>query len=292
MTCYDDFHGVWMTICSAMLHHPEVKDRVRFVIVDNNPGSKHGEETNKHFAKMRNVDYHTVSGVSSTSFRNLVFELARTPYVLCLDCHVLLQPKALERLIRFYTANPNCHDLLHGPLYNESGHVVATHMLPSWRGGNFGVWDTDSRALDPKADPVEIPMHGMGLFACSREGWPRFTAGMRGFGAEEGTIHEKFRLMGRKAWCLPFLGWLHRFGRPDGPKYPNSNEMKIRNYLLTFTEMHLPIDTIVQYWRPKMGEQKIQELVDWSKTLPKPSLAKPPGYVPFLGQPIRILKDD
>jgi len=297
MLCYDDFHGTWMTIVSALLHHPEVADQIRFVVVDNNPDSKHGKEVANQFASHPKIDYHAISGATASSYKNLVFELARTPYVVCMDCHVMLPPKTLQRLIRFFDANQGSHDLYQGPMVGERMNIIATHMTPAFRGGNFGVWGIDPRGLDEKGAPFEIPMHGMGLFATTRDGWLRYAAGMRSFGSEEGTIHEKYRLAGRKAWCLPFLRWAHRFGRPDGAPYPASNYDKVRNYMLGFREVHLPLDSIIEHYRYKLDNNKqksesiMQALVDEARMMPEPYIAMPENYKPFLGNSIQVLED-
>ncbi|MGL1784034.1 hypothetical protein ACSTG0_23510, partial [Vibrio parahaemolyticus] len=80
---------------------------------------------------------------------------------------------------------------------------------------------TDPAGAEPDLPPFEIPMQGMGLFACRRDAWAGFNPDFRGFGGEEGYIHEKFRQRGGKVLCLPFLRWMHRFNRPLGLPYPN-----------------------------------------------------------------------
>lgn len=296
---HNDYDGVYFTISSIRMHHPEVADRIRYTIVDNSPDTPHGEAVRNLAKNLPNVDYHQVRGVSSSTFKNLNFELARTPYVLHLDGHVLLQPLAISRLLKFYDKYPNCHDLLQGPLYGDDNKVIATHMRPAWRGGNFGTWEIDSRGTSAENDMFEIPMHGMGLFACSRAGWPRFAGGMRAFGAEEGAIHEKFRLMGRKTWCLPFLGWMHRFGRPNGASYQHTNEDKVRNYLAAFKEVHLPTESIREHYKHRImphdkakNEAWIDELMMYENHLPASPFVRPEGYVPFLGQQIVQLPDN
>ena len=57
-------------------------------------------------------------------------------------------------------------------------------------------WGDDPRGADPTAPGFDIPMHGLGLFACRRAAWPGFHPKFRGFGGEEGYIHEKFRQCG------------------------------------------------------------------------------------------------
>lgn len=311
MLTYDDFDGVYFTIQSIRINHCDVANKIRFLIIDNNPGSDQGKALAATFGNNKDVSYYPLAHsnfandkhdfkvrTSSTSLRNLVFELAETPYVLCLDGHVLLQPKSLERLIRFYEANPQCHDLIQGPLFNEAGSVIATSMQPNFRGGNFGTWtEGDKRCDDPAGDPYEIPMHGMGLFACTQAGWPRFGIGMRGFGGEEGTIHERFRLLGRKCWVVPFLGWTHRFARPGGVPYKIDLTEKIRNLIREFRSVALPTDIIKEYFRdkldsnPKKAQVKLDEFSRWEQTLPVCSFNVPADYKPFLDTPIKILSN-
>jgi hypothetical protein len=116
---------------------------------------------------------------------------------------------------------------------------LSTHMEPRWRNGMYGIWGDDPRASDPSSPPFEIPMHGLGLFAMRTAAWPGFNANFRGFGGEEGYIHEKVRQRGGRTLCLPFLRWLHRFGRPLGPAYVNRWEDRIRNYVIGFEELGL-----------------------------------------------------
>lgn len=298
MLTYDDFDGVYFSIQAIRTYHADIAKKIRFLVVDNNPDSKHGKEVANLCRNRSDSDYYAITGVNSTSLRNLVFELASTEHVLCMDCHVLMQPLSLERLIRFYEANPGTNDLFQGPLYTEANYVIATGMEPNFRGGNFGTWtENDKRCDDPAADPFEIAMHGMGMFTCRRDAWPRFPIGMRGFGGEEGTIHEKFRLTGRKCWNLPFLGWTHRFPRPGGVPYKLDIEQKVRNHLMTFRDAGLKLDPVVQYYKTRMdsdplkSQTKMQDLVRWAETLPPCPHPIPAGYRPFLGKSIELLPD-
>jgi len=100
----------------------------------------------------------------------------------------------------------------------------------------LGAADTDP--------PFEIPGQGLGLFSCTKDAWPGFNPHARGFGGEELYIHEKFRRQGGKAMCLPFLKWLHRFGRPAGVRYPLSRYLKVRNYVLEFQELGLDLKPV------------------------------------------------
>jgi hypothetical protein len=96
--------------------------------------------------------------------------------------------------------------------------------------------------------PFEIPGQGLGSFTCRRAAWLGFNPHSRGFGGEELYIHEKYRQQGGKAICLPFLKWVHRFGRPDGPKYPLTRYGKVRNYVLEFNELGRELDPIHEHF--------------------------------------------
>jgi hypothetical protein len=106
----------------------------------------------------------------------------------------------------------------------------------------WGIWATDRRGKDPEGDPFEIPMQGMGVFSCRKGAWPGFNPMFRGFGGEEGYIHEKFRQAGGRCLCLPWLRWTHRFGRPAGIGHSLTVEEKLRacaNRRATFRTWHL-----------------------------------------------------
>jgi hypothetical protein len=183
-----------------------------------------------------------------------VFREARGEFVVCIDCHVLIAGGALRRLLDYFEDHPNSMDLLQGPMIFDDLRSHATHFEPEWREGMFGIWATDPRGADPNLPPFEVPMHGLGLFACRRRAWPGFNPAFRGFGGEEGYIHEKFRQRGGTTLCLPFLRWLHRFGRPRGVAYPNRWEDRIGNYLIGFREVGWDTAPVVAHFRPLLGE--------------------------------------
>ena len=118
----------------------------------------------------------------------------------------------------------------------------------------YGCWDMDERGRNPDALPFDILMQGMGLFACRRSVWPGFNARFRGFGGEEGYIHEKFRRNGGRTLCLPFLRWMHRFRRPMGVPYINRWEDRVRNYLIGLRELGLPTAELESHYRDLLGE--------------------------------------
>ena len=95
----------------------------------------------------------------------------------------------------------------------------------------------------------------LGLFACRRTAWPGFNPKFRGFGGEEGYIHEKIRQRGGRTLCLPFLRWMHRFGRPLGAPYVNRWEDRMRNYVIGFTELGLDTAEMEAHFAELLGAE-------------------------------------
>lgn len=262
LATYDDFDGVYFTVQSLRLHHGEALEQIEILVVDNNPRSPHGQAVAEFMKLVPHGRYLPNREKVGTAVRNLVFDAAQTPYVLCLDCHVLLCPGALNRLLDFYRENPLSGDLLQGPLLPDSfaPQKIVTHMEPRWDSCMFGAWGTDPRGLHPDAPPFEIPMHGLGLFACRKDAWLRFNERFRGFGAEEGYIHEKYRQAGRRTLCLPFLRWLHRFIRPAGANYPLKLQDRIHNYIVGWLELGLDTTPILDHFQHWGGRERWERM--------------------------------
>ena len=252
MSCYDDFDGVWFTINSIRMFHPEVIDDIRFVVVDGNPDNPHGRECEKLISKLTNKHGNCglyVKNVSwaSTASRDYVFQYAQTPYVLCVDSHVMLPPGCLKKLIDYYESNPGCNDLLQGPIIDENGKIFATEMLPRWDYNMYGKWAiNDQNVL--RDQPYEVTMMGLGLFSCRKDAWLGFNPAFRGFGGEEGYIHRKYRKAGHRTLILPWLKWIHRFARPNGVPYHNEYIDRIKNYLIGWTELGDDTSEIMDYF--------------------------------------------
>jgi len=260
MATYDEFDGVYFTIQSIRLHHPEVFADIEFIIVDNHPEGPCAEAL-KNLAHgvsaCRYLPFNEVNGTAAP--RDLIFREAQTPYVLCIDAHILIAPGALKRLIDYFDQHPDCGDLFQGPmLYDNLNHVV-DHFEPTWAQGMFGQWGTDERSINPENPPFEIPMQGLGLFACRKDAWLGFNPRFLGFGGEEGYIHEKFRQAGHQALCLPFLRWLHRFARPNGVQYRNTWGDRLRNYLIGYQELGLDPSPIETHFKDLMGAKTFEK---------------------------------
>jgi hypothetical protein len=238
MATFDDFDGVWFTIQAIRLFHPEVADKLAFVIVDNHPEAAAAASLKALEECIPFLRYVPFRGYRGTSVRDLVFREADADIVCCLDSHVLIQPGGLAALIRWFDDHPDSRDLIQGPLLGDRfDGPTATHFDPVWGAAMYGQWARDERVAEPGGEPFEIGMQGLGLFACRREAWPGLNPRFRGFGGEEGYLHEKVRQAGGRVLCHPALGWAHRFTRPAGAPYRPSWEDRLRNYLIGWSEI-------------------------------------------------------
>lgn len=266
MATYDDYDGVYFSVQALRMYHPEITADSEIIVIDNHPDGPCAESLKKLDESIDGFRYIPLQGIQSTSVRNFLFYHATGDYVLCIDCHVFMVPGAVKKLLDYYDAHPDTHDLLQGPMIYDNLQSMSTHFQPEWRGGMYGTWDYDKRADDPLSEPFDIPMQGLGLFSCRKDVWPGFNPRFRGFGGEEGYIHEKFRQAGGRALCLPFLRWLHRFGRPIGVPYPVLWEDRIHNYLVGFKELGIntqPIrDHFVDFLGEKVATTIFEETVD------------------------------
>ena len=252
MSCYDDYDGVWFTIQSVLMYHQECLDDINFVVVDGNPQSEHGRSCEQLISKLKNR--HGNNGLyvknvswSGTASRDYVFQYAKSPYVLCLDSHVQIVPGAIKKLIDYYDSNPDCKNLIQGPLLDSAGQLFATEMSRDWDYNMYGKW-----LLNPSRDrgdqEYEVEMMGLGLFSCVKKNWLGFNQNFRGFGGEEGYIHDKYKLAGHKTIAFPWLKWNHRFDRPNGVPYRNDYIDRIKNYFIGWNELGKSVDEIINYY--------------------------------------------
>ena len=254
MATFDDYDGVYFTVLALRLFHAEVTAETEIVVIDNNPDGACATALQSLGNWVEGYRYVPNRETHGTATRDLVFREARTPYVMCLDSHVLLTAGAVRRLIDYLDAHPQCGDLLQGPMLHDDLKSFATHFDPVWSAGMWGVWAKDPRGADSDGQEFEIPMQGLGVFACRRTAWRGFNPRFVGFGGEEGYIHEKFRQAGRRNLCLPFLRWTHRFERPFGIRYPNTWEDRIRNYFIGAHELGLDTGAMEAHFRERMGD--------------------------------------
>lgn len=253
MATYDDYDGAYFSLQALRLYHPEILPDTEFLVIDNHPDGPCSADLKNLEASIPSYRYVPHDLWQGTTVKHVVFEQAAGEFVLCIDSHVFIVPGAIKRLLDYFSAHPNTMDLLQGPLLYDDLKSLATHFCPAWQGGMYGFWGCDNRGIDPDAPPFDIPMQGAGLFACRRAAWPGFNPLFRGFGGEEGYIHEKFRQNGGRTLCLPFLRWVHRFQRPLGVPYHNSWEDRMRNYLIGFKELGIPTTEMETHFRELLG---------------------------------------
>lgn len=280
MCVYDDFDGVYFTIQAIRMFHKEVIDEIEFVIINNNPDSENGQLTSDFVMNTLKLPfkYLEFTKFKGTSIRNKIFEIADTPYVLVTDCHVLFEPGSLKRLIDFYDAGLDEGNLLQGPLVHDTLDDVSTHFDKVWGDNMYGKWSRDIRYVDANSEPFEIEGQGLGVFSCRTDSWLGFNPHFTGFGGEEMYIHAKYKLFGKKALCLPFLQWVHRFARVSIP-YPHLIVDIYRNYLIGRIELGLDFDDVEEQFAGRISDKDRDEaqrhvLAIFSEQVPTPGGCK------------------
>jgi hypothetical protein len=271
MATYHDFDGVYFTLQALRLYQD--LEHTELLVIDNY-GCEDTKNLVEGWLKGRYIKATDVVGTAAP--RDLVFREARGKAVLCCDCHVLFAPGVIAQLKQFYREHPECQDLLQGPMLYDDGKLIATHFDPVWREQMWGTWASDPRGQDPLREPFEIPMQGLGVFSCRKAAWLGFHPGFRGFGGEEGYIHEKFRQAGRRCLCLPWLRWMHRFSRPStAVSYAVTVEDKLRNYVLGHAELGLDLLPVLQHFADYLPQARVLAITEQA-------LGRPWTGAPFL----------
>lgn len=266
---YDDPEGVWYTYQSLRLNNQEILDEIDFIIIDNHPEGLPSKDT-RAICRDLGIRYVPSGERRTTAIRNKIFELSETPWTMCIDSHILFEPRTIKNFLVWVEANDDCEDLLQGPLmydFFEKEKSISTHMKPTWRAMMYGIWDCDKRGEDKNAEPFEIPMQGLGVFACKTDKWLPFHPLFIGFGGEEGYIHEKFRKNGRKTLCLPFLRWLHKFRKSEATPYPNIVEERIHNYTIGLLDNGKSLDAMRSHFEDTFDSLKTTKVIESAKEI-------------------------
>jgi glycosyltransferase involved in cell wall biosynthesis len=251
MPTYNDYDGLYFTLQALRLYQD--LDNIELLVVDN-----YGCEKTRALVEEVRCRYLLATDVvGSAAPKNLIFHAASGDAVLCCDCHVLFVPGVIRRLKQYFREHPASADLLQGPLLNDDGRSLSTHQDPAWHDMMWGQWATDPRGDDPDGEPFDIPMQGMGAFSCRKSAWLGFNPRFRGFGGEEGYIHEKFRRAGRRCLCLPWLRWMHRFRRTNVVPYPMTVEDRIKNYVIGHLELGLGLEPVVAHFKNFIPEDDV-----------------------------------
>lgn len=148
----DDFPGVWSTVQSVFLHNEwDNPSDVEIILVDTSPtGSEHRKLVQDFLNKggndsvgcrTRNIKYVDMVNFAGTTLpREVIFDHATAEYVVVMDCHVMLKSNVLRRLLDWFEKNPECKDLIHGPMVYDNLDIVSTHFTDQFRGGMWGTW--------------------------------------------------------------------------------------------------------------------------------------------------------
>jgi hypothetical protein len=262
MATYDDYDGVYFSVQAIRFYHPEITPDTEILVLDNHPGGPCSAALQKLETQVAGYRYIAFGSARGTAVRDLLFREANSDFVLAMDSHVLFAPGSLARLVAFLKTQPESLDLWQGPLLYDNLTSLSTHFAPEWQDGMYGVWRRDERGADPNAPPFEIPMQGLGAFACRKQAWPGLNPRLSGFGGEEGYLHEKIRRNGGKVLCLPFLRWLHRFDRPLGTQYGVCWKDRVRNYLIEYDELGLDPAPAVAHFEQFLGAEQARPLVE------------------------------
>lgn len=270
MATYDDYDGVYFTIQALRLYHPICQTNdVEFIVVDNNPHGKHANPTKKLMKDIGGV-YIPYDKKKSSFVKYEIPKHASGKYTIQMDSHVLLFPESIDYFLKYFHENKNCKDLVQGPMFSQKLNVYNTHWNPVFRGHMYGIWANNHEAYK-KGEPFEIPMLGMGLFGYETKNFPKISDKFNGFGAEEGVIHDYFKIQNKgKIICIPQFKWVHRFDRPEGVKFPLKLEDRIYNYFLGYLDIykdlnHPIIKEVYKYFKDKIPPKRIDFLLEKAK---------------------------
>lgn len=253
---YDDLDCLKLTIQALRMHGGLERDEYEIIVVDNHPTGDWGPLT-KSFCRSNGVLYVGMAQpVGTAAPREAIFQHGRGDVVLVIDSHVLIEYGAIPLMLDHVIES---QDLFHGPMLLDDVEQVYACMRPEWGADlMYGIWEKDERA--DGYDPFEIPMMGLGLFACRRDAWLEQPKGLRGFGGCEGMLHERWRQVGRKVWCLPFLRWWHLFRETNRP-FPVTLQDRLHNYLIWTKHIGGDLDEVVFRFRVKLPESEIAPIV-------------------------------
>src|SRR6478736_7202500 len=209
-TC-DDFDSFVMSVQALKMYHTPCKD-AEFIIFDNRPESSDGKMTKKFTEEVLRGKYFGFSSPQSSWNKYRTIQFADGDIILGIDSHVLIQDGGIQKLVDYFSANPDSKNLVQGQLLYDRLDSGPTKMDHRWGSGMLGVW-SDSKPVLNNEEPFEVDNMGMGLWAIRKQAWKGVSPFFRGFGSEEYTIHQYVKSWGGKCIILPGLNWWHRFLR-------------------------------------------------------------------------------
>lgn len=253
----NDYDGAWATLEAALTYHRHIIREV--VIVDSSPDPCHRKALEEHLLRVTDVDisYEHVDGpVSTSKYKNRVFELAKSNVVVLCDSHVMFMPNALESVDMHLSDLEHENDLVVGPCFSSASTLKGTNQMlyvsepyevPSGaeviegvvcRGGFLGAWVVDDRGTKGYGPVFEIAQQGTGALACRRDRWPKYLE-HEGHGGDETYLFENARLLGIRTVCLPAFQWNHRWGAAR-KRYATPWRGRAEAYLKSTAELRRP----------------------------------------------------
>ncbi len=270
LATYRDFDGVYFTMQSLRAHHGNNFD---ILVLDNAP--ERCIRTEQVTRAVGGIYYHRPDLTGTSKSRDALFHLAQTPWVMVCDSHVLFEPGAILELLKLIEKPDYTHDFFTGPLVWDDGKGVSTHWRQTTPPGLWGVWEGGLE----DGNPFDIPMQGLGCFAMAKDAWPGFHPLSRGFGGEEGYIHEKVRRAGGRVLCVPQLRWRHRFrdigGWDKNPTpYPALTADHVFNLLVQHRELGIEAEESIH---KDFGNQQKLPPQEWERLVAEAKAVQPFG---------------
>lgn len=229
-TC-QDAERLKFTIQALKLYHPICNSKdCEFIVFDNSPDTPDGIETKKFIEGPIKGKYFGFSSPQSSWNKYRIIPFADGEIILGLDSHVLVQGGGIQKLVDYFSKNPDSKNLIQGQLFYDPLTSGPTKLDERWGSGMKGVWVESKPVLKEGEFPIDNM--GMGLWAIRKKAWKGVSPYFRGFGSEEYTIHRYIKHWGGETILLGGLGWWHDFGRVRPISFKISNEDKIFNYFL------------------------------------------------------------
>lgn len=162
MAVASDFHRPEFTL--QCLRNYQTLKNVEFIFCDNHPNSPEGKALKANIAQSNylygtaGLKYIPLEDPQGTSApRETAIRAASAEIVMNIDSHILLlDPKALSNLVKWFEARPKFRGIVSGPIYMDNLHNFQTHFNPMWRGGMFGVWGETFEFEGQRFSTVEV----------------------------------------------------------------------------------------------------------------------------------------